>query len=236
MKPRYIFILFLSIAIGFSCKKEGIEIISVEGIVRDDASKQPLSNIVISIDGIKSPSGMGFITDGKRENVGQTTTDANGYYKVKLKVFSEAERLEFYLNPGKLKDGYVDRQQDIYLSDLNKGVSNKADFTLSPTALLKIDFKNVNPVSDADFFYFGWYADGNGWPKGIVQKESCGTVAASEALTWTGKDVCGTFTVGTIAEKYTYVYWTAKKSGITKQYTDSVFVKRGIVNEFSLNY
>lgn len=236
MQSRHIFIVFLSIAIIFSCKKENIESISVEGVVRDDASKQPLSGIFISIDGLKSPSGMGIITDGRRKAVGRTTTDANGYYKVKLKVFKEAERLEFYLNPGKLKDGYVDRQQDIYLSDLNRSGSNKIDFTLSPTALLKIKFKNANPVSDTDFFYFGWYAKGNGWTKGIIQKESCGTVAASEALTWTGKDVCGTFTVETIAEQYTHVYWTVKKSGITKQYRDSAFVKRGIVNEFSLNY
>jgi hypothetical protein len=233
---RHSFILFLSIAIIFSCKKEGVETISVEGVITDDASKQPLSGVLMSIDAIKSPSGMGIITDGKRETVGRTTTDANGYYKVKLKVFNEAQHLEFYLNPGKLKKGYVDRQQDIYLSDLNGAGSNRVDFTLSPTALLKIKFRNTNPVSDTDFFYFGWNANGNGGTKGIVQIETCGTVAVSEALTWTGKDVCGTFTVETIAEQNSHVYWTVKKGGVTKQYSDSVFVKRDIVNEFSVNY
>ena len=220
----------------FSCKKEDVETIVVEGAVADDASKNPLAGIIIFIDGIKSSSGMGIITDGKRETVGRATTDANGYYKAKLKIFKDAEYLEFYLNPGKPKQGYVERQQDIYLSNLDKNGSNKVDFTLSPTALLKINFKNASAVSDSDFFYFSWMADGNGWPKGILQKENCSSVAASEALTWTGKDVCGIFTVETIAEKYTTVFWTVKKSGITKQYWDSVFVKRGLINEFSLNY
>lgn len=229
-------ILLLLITVTFSCTKEGIDTVTVEGVVRDDASKDPLVGIYISIDGIKSPSGMGIITDGKRETVGRTTTDANGYYKVKLKVFKEAERLEFYLNPGKIREGYVDRQQDIYLSSINKSGSNKVDLSLSPTALLKINFKNASPVSNSDFFYFGWYANGNGWTKGIIQKDNCGTVAASEALTWTGKDVCGNFTVETIAEQYSHVYWTVTKSGITKQYGDSVLVKRGIINQFSLNY
>lgn len=140
------------------------------------------------------------------------------------------------MNPRKLKKGYVDIQRDINLSDLNRSGSNKINFTLSPTALLKIKFKNQYPVSDADFFYFGWYANGNGWAEGIVQQESCGSVVASDALTWTGVDVCGTFTIVTIVERYTEVYWTVIKSGITKQFSDSVFVKRDIINEFSLNY
>lgn len=235
MKPRYILILFLLMFLAFSCRKEGIKTFSVEGVVRDGASNLPLSGIIIYIDAIKSPTGMGIITDGNRENVGRVRTDANGYYKAKLKVFKSAESLEFYLNPGKPKEGYVERQQDVYLSELNKSGSNILNFTLSPTALLNINFKNVNPVSVADFFYFGWYAN-YGTSLGIVKKESCGSVVASEALTWTGKDVCGIFTVETIAEKYTHVYWTVKKNDITKQYSDSVFVKRGIINEFSLNY
>lgn len=71
MKSRYFFILFLTLTIIFSCKKENIETISVEGVVTDDASNQPLPGMFISIDGIKSPSGMGLITDGKRETVGR---------------------------------------------------------------------------------------------------------------------------------------------------------------------
>ncbi|HEY5236414.1 MAG TPA: carboxypeptidase-like regulatory domain-containing protein, partial [Rhabdochlamydiaceae bacterium] len=91
MQSRNIFLLFLSIVIIFSCKKEDIETITVEGVVRDDASRAPLAGVFISIDRIKSPSGMGIITDGRRETVGRTTTNANGSYKVKLKVFKEAE-------------------------------------------------------------------------------------------------------------------------------------------------
>jgi hypothetical protein len=236
MQLRYFFISFLLVSIIFSCEKEGIDIITVEGVVRDDASWTPISGIFISIDGIKSPSGMGIITDGKRQTAGRTTTDVNGYYKVRLKVFEEAERLEFYLNPAIQKQGYVERQQNVYLSAINRSGSNKLDFTLSPTALLKITFKNANPVSDSDFFYFGWMPNGNGWTREVIQKENCGSVAASEALTWTGKDVCGTFTVEAIAEKYTQVYWMVIKNGITNRYSDSAFVQRGVMNEFSLNY
>lgn len=228
--------IWLTIII-FACEKgELTDTITVEGILRDDASKAPIAGIVISIDGIKSPSGMGIITDGRRKSAGRTTTDANGYFKVKLKIFKGAERLEFYLNPGKQKEGYVDRQENIYLSDINRNGNSKLNFTLSPTAVLRIKFKNISPVSDSDFFYFGWYAKGNGWTRGILQKENCGTIAASEALTWTGKEVCGIFTLETIAEQKTFVYWTVKKSGLTNQYKDSVFIKRGEVNEFSLNY
>lgn len=237
MNLRLIVILFL--AIISSCKKQAIEadIITIEGVVKDEASKEPIAGIVIKVDGIKSPSGMGIITDGKRKAAGRTSTDANGYYKITLTVFKEAERLEFYLNPANLKEGYVEDQQNINLSNINKSDKNKVDFTLSPTSVLKIKFKNANPVSDADFFHFSWLAkNGHGSPKGLIQKENCGSVTATEALTWTGKDVCGIFTAETFAEKYIYVYWSAKKSGIIKQYLDSVFVKRGMVNEFYLNY
>ena len=236
MHPRHLFLFLISIGIIVSCKKEGIETISFEGVVKDDVSQQPLAGVSISVDAIKSPTGTGIVTDGKRETVGRTRTDANGRYKVQLNVFKEAERLEFWLNPGQPKEGYVDRQQDIYKSDLIGSGSIKMDFSLSPTALLKIRFKNASPVSEADFFYFSRHTNSTGSTKGVLQKENCGSVPASEALTWTGKDVCGTFTEETIAEQYTHVYWTVKKSGITKQYQDSVFIKRGRVNEFSINY
>lgn len=146
--------IWLTIII-FACEKgELTDTITVEGILRDDASKAPIAGIVISIDGIKSPSGMGIITDGRRKSARRTTTDANGYFKVKLKIFKGAERLEFYLNPGKQKEGYVDRQENIYLSDINRNGNSKLNFTLSPTAVLRIKFKNISPVSDSDFFLF----------------------------------------------------------------------------------
>lgn len=227
----YVFLLFLQI----SCKKDfrNFQVITIEGVVKDDASKQPLSGIFITIDAIKSPTSWeGW--DGRRETVGSVTTDANGYYKVKLRVFKGAERLEFYLNPGQLNKGYVESQRNIELSHLNG--NGNTDFTLSPIGILKIHFRNATPVSDLDFFYFDWFANGNGWTTGMIQKENCGTVASSEALTWTGKDVCGIFTVGTIAEKSTHVWWHVEKNGVIHDYQDTIFIKRGIINDFFLNY
>ena len=93
---------------------EDMDIIIVEGYIKDDASNIPLTGITLNIDAIKSPSGMGIITDGKRKKVGQTVTDANGHYKVKLKLFKEAESIEFWLNRGGANGAYDDSQRDIY--------------------------------------------------------------------------------------------------------------------------
>lgn len=219
-----------------ACKKQDVDVLTIEGIVRDDASKSAIAGVTISIDAIKSSSGWGILTDGKRVNVARTTTDVNGYYHVKLKVFKDAEILEFYLNPGLRKDDYVEIQKDYSLSALNRRGENRVDFTLSPIALLKINYKNASPVSDSDFFSFSWYDSGKGWTKGVTKRENCGTVLVSDAFTWTGKDVCGSLTASTIAEDYTIVYWTVKKGGMTTNYIDSVFVKRGTTTEFPLNY
>lgn len=237
MHAKNILIFLLLLLVSVSCEKVDIETITVEGVVRDDASQKPIAGLTISIDGIKSPTGVGIITDGKRENLGYSTTDSQGHYSIKLKVFKSAERLEFSLNPGNQMEGYVYSHEDFYISNLVKNSTNKIDLVLSPTTILKIFFKNESPISDLDFFYFGWYADkGNGWTRGLIKKENCGTVVAGEAVTWTGKDVCGIFTTETVAEQDTRVYWTVKKNGVTKNYGKSVFMKRDIVNEFYLNY
>lgn len=236
MHKRYILILSLLIVVNFSCKKLDINVYEIEGIVTDPASRLPVSDIKISIDGIKSSSGWGIITDGKRETIGRTSTDANGYYHIKLKIFKDAERLEFYLNPGLEKADYVERQNTYPLAGINRKETNLVNFTLSPAALIKISYKNAMPVSDSDFFYFGWYNNGTGSTKGIIKQEDCGTIKVSDAFTWRGKDVCGTLTAGTIAEDYTHIYWTVIKNGITNNYNDSIFVKRGAVSEFLLNY
>lgn len=236
MRIKYIIFLLSLVIVSFSCKKEEIDPLIVEGTIKDDITGDPIIGISINIDALKSPSSMGIITDGRRKTVGQAITDARGYYKVKLKLFKEAERLEFSLNSGNLKEGYVDTQHIVYLSEINKNGNNKIDFLLSPTGLLQIKFKNVQPASASDFFYFGWFDSGKGVTKGILKKENCGTVAENEAFTWTGKEVCGVYTIETIAEEYVDVYWIVKENGITKRYTDTAYVKRGIINEFTLNY
>ncbi len=231
-------LFFLLLFMCISCLKEPTETITIEGTVQDKVSKQPLRDVYIIIDGIKSAtSGFGgIIGNGERKNVGNVITDVNGHYKVKLNVFKGADRVNFYLNPEHPKKGYVENQEDFYLSAIRSN-GNLVNFKLSPTAKLKINFKNVTPFSDADFFYFGWYVSyGEGWPEGVIQEENCGTVKHDEAITWTGKDVCGTYTIGTFADQYTRVYWLVKKNGIQKEYRDSVYVKRGALNQFSLNY
>jgi len=81
MKKRHLFLLLILTLVNISCEMEDMDIIIVEGYIKDDASNIPLAGITINIDAIKSPSGMGIITDGKRKKAGETvTTDANGYY------------------------------------------------------------------------------------------------------------------------------------------------------------
>ncbi len=238
MQIRHYATLFLLIVVFISCSKEPTETITIEGTVQDEVSQQPLSNIYIIIDGIKSAtSGFGgIIGNGERKNVGNVTTDVNGHFTVKLKVFKGADRLNFYLNPEHINKGCTENQEDLYLSNITSN-GNFVNFKLSPTSQLKVSFKNANPVSDADFFYFTYAVFfGKGGAAGIIKEENCGTIKHDEAITWTGKDVCGIFTIETLAERYTHISWLVKKNGITKQYYDSVYVKRAAVSQFSINY
>lgn len=90
-------LILLSIG-SFSCEKAATDTVILEGYVRTHGTNDPVSNIVISVDAIKSGEGMGIITSGKRERLGQTTTNASGYYRFNLKVFEQAERLSFEIN------------------------------------------------------------------------------------------------------------------------------------------
>lgn len=236
MRYTYILIACLSFIYVTSCKKENQDKVVVEGIILDDQSKKPLDGIVIYIDGIKTPSGMGIITDGKRERVGQTTTDVNGHYRVDLKLFKSVERLAFYINPAHRKEGYADRHTDTDLSSINVNAVSRFDFTLHPTALLEVKFKNVNPVSDSDRFYFSNYSGGFGGTRGTIKLENCGSITPKDSFFWIGKDVCGTSTIDAMAGLYTYVFWTVEKNAIRKQFKDSVYVKKGVVNSLNINY
>jgi hypothetical protein len=234
---RFLVLLFFS-AVIFSCKKEDGEKISLEGIVTDDISHQPIAGIEILADAIKSSTGWGILSDGKRASADRAVTDQNGHYKLTAKIFEGAERLEFQISETNMNRSYTYASEDLYLSNVNRSGNNKVDFELSPIARLKINFKNATPVSDSDFFYFGWYPVGGSGTVigGSTQKEDCGTIPPSAAITWTGKDVCGAFTVQTLAGRYTRVYWTVKKGGVTTNFHDSVFINRGVLNQFSINY
>lgn len=236
MAIKSAFSLLIIAFILLSCEKEATDIVIIEGKLRDEVSGQALPGINISVDGVKSPSGMGIISDGKRKTVGRGVTDANGYYKIKLKVFEEAERLEISLNSDFSNEGYVSREEQVHLSKVNKHGSNNLNYILSPAALLKISFKNESPHSDEDYIDVGWYHNGYGGTKGVIQQENCGTVAPVYGTVWKGKDACAVITVMAFAEQHTNVYWTVGKNGISKQYNVPVLVKRGVVNEFNISY
>ena len=62
---------FTSVTIlTFSCEKEEMNTITVEGFIRNEIIKEPLAGIAIEVDAIKSLSGMGITFDGKRKRAG----------------------------------------------------------------------------------------------------------------------------------------------------------------------
>lgn len=230
-------ILLLSLCIVFSsCEKEDAEIYVIEGRITDDISNQPIEGVQIQVDAVKSSSGMGLITDGRRETVGEATTDRNGYYKANLIVFNDAQRLEMSINENNLKEGYTDGYIDASLSSLSKGGNTTFNHTLSPTAILKIKFVNANPQTNTDKFILNWCNCGQGLTKGILNRESCGTVKESEGGQWIGQDVCGIYTIEAVAGRKSDFSWYVTKNNETKLYLDSVFVERGVLNEFLINY
>lgn len=240
MKRRCFIPVLSFLALSFSCELADTDtvLLPVEGIISDHISGEPVAGLTLNIDAIKSPSGMGIITDGSRVTAAQTTTDSKGYYKAKLKIFEGAETLEFILNSGHEKAGYVETKHTFDFPDLN-GSGNKIDFTMSPTALLLLKIKNTQPASDSDYFGLGWHDRitewSRGWTRGILEKENCGTVTEN-GLIWIGKDVCANYVVEAIAGDYIFIYWTVKKDGVTNEYKDSTYVERGIMNEYILNY
>ncbi len=235
-KRNTLLLLILLLLVLSSCEKEKTDNYTIEGQVRDDITNLPVEGVHISVDAIKPSSGMGIITDGKRKTVGEVTTDRNGYYRANLKVFQEAQRLEISINDNNRKEGYTDGYLDVSLSALNKAGSTTLSHTLSPTALLQIKFVNTSPQSDADKFMLNWCNCGQGLTKGILNKESCGTVKESEGGQWIGKDVCGIYTIEAVAGRRTDFSWYVTKHNETKLILGSVFVERGVLNEFLIQY
>lgn len=238
MKTSYYVAALISFFVVFSsCKREDVDIFTIEGYITDDISNQPIEGVLVRVDAIKSSSGMGIITDGKRKTVGEATTDGNGYYKLKLKVFVEAQRLEIFINEYYQGQGYTDGKLGASLSTLNKGGNNTINHALSPTALLKIKFVNTSPQSDTDKFSLFWFNGGPyGTTKGILNTEICGTVKESEGGQWIGQDACGIYTIEAVAGRKSDLSWYVTKNNEPKMFLDSVFVERGVVNDFLINY
>ena len=237
LNKTYTIILLLFSIGNFSCEKVATDKMTLEGYVRTHGTNDPIGNIIISVDAIKPGEGMGIITSGKRERLGQTTTNASGYYKFNLKIFEQAERLSFKINDNLQNAGYHGNFFDRDLSQFNRNGKNNFDFILSKTELLTVHFKNALPVSDEDYFQYTCVDWGTGYSKfDKVKTVNCGTVKLNEAYRWVGKDVCGIETIETSADAYTVVHWFVIKNGIEKSFKDSVFVKEGIPNDFFINY
>jgi hypothetical protein len=228
------------LALSFACelRDQDPELITVYGSISDQLTGEAIASVPINIDAIKSASSMGIITDGRRVTAGQITTDLKGNYKATLRTFEGAETLEFMINSSHEKVGYTETKHFIGISDLHNQ-SNQLDFTLSPTALLRFKIRNADPVADTDYFTLWWHDRIIEWPRGwtrdIVEKENCGIVKEN-GLTWIGKDVCAIYTLEAIAEDYVFFYWTVKEDEVTNEYKDSIYMKRGVVKEYSLNY
>ncbi|WP_242917563.1 Ig-like domain-containing protein [Pontibacter liquoris] len=228
-------LMWMSVTLIFSsCVREDVDVFTIEGYITDEISHQPIAGVPITFIAIKSPSGMGILNGGNSETAGQATTNEKGYYKAKLKVIKEANGLEMQINEDHLREGYMYITHPIPISDLRKGSNSTFSHTLSPTAILKIKFVNISPVSDLDEFQLLWSTPG--WAKGIIDKQSCGTVKESEVNKWIGKDVCGVYTIDVVAGYKKDIDWMVTKNNIERRFSDSVYVKLGEINEFQINY
>ncbi|GAB2530681.1 hypothetical protein [Rufibacter soli] len=234
MKLKNLLLYLLLACVNVSCllQEEDKDTFIMEGVIRDDITQQPVANIAILVMAM-TPGG---IFGGSQANVGEGKTDANGYYRIRIKALKEAERLDYHINGAYPTQEYAYKTASLYLKDLNRNGTNTFDVLLSATTLLKIKFKNVNPFSDTDQFYFGHFSDGNGIASPKGEFVNCGTVQVTEAGNWFGKDVCGILTVWTLADRYTTVYWNVRKNNVLQQNKEKVLVQRGKTNEFIIDY
>ncbi|PVY39507.1 carboxypeptidase-like regulatory domain-containing protein [Pontibacter virosus] len=229
----HLIILLLLLLLTGSCERYDVDIFTIEGYVTDELN-QPVAGIAIGVDAVKTPSGMGIITDGKRKSAGNATTQENGYYSAKLKVFKDADRLEVALNENML-DGYTYRTESAYLPTLNSKGKNTLNFTLYTTAILRIKFVNTKPASDNDTFKFYYYGIWTGKPH-TRKMESCATVQENDNFQWIGKDVCGIYTVEAIVGDEAPIVWYVTKNGETKEFRATILIERGVVNEYLIQY
>ena len=237
MKPKVmrtkIFLFALILCSFLSCEKEDTNRMRLKGRISDAYTNKPLSNVKISIDAIKSSSGMGIITGGKRMRIANFVTNENGDYDVKLKVFDGAENFYFYINAGSEKAGYVYIEDYIAISEIK---NSKVDFSLNPTALLKINYKSINPFDEKDSFTFHWNSLSEGFARGIVTEDYCGTVRQGTNYYWIGKDVCGSRLIETIAEVSVRIGWKGNKNGVDFNNEGKVIAKIGVITEFNIFY
>jgi hypothetical protein len=220
-----IYILLVPCILLTGCIKEWQKKnVIIEGYIIDGVSLSKIDGVLVFVSAI-STAGW-----GSNEFIGSAMSDANGYYKLKLKIPEGTDRLDLDVNGGSYRKGYTDAGKSLYPPDI---VSTAIDFKLYPTGILKIKFKNASPVNDKDFFYFGSDKTAG---QGVISKEVCGTVLPTDAYTWIGKDVCGAQTIEKIGERFVWVYWSVTKNNIIKNFLDSIYVKRDVINEFNINY
>lgn len=204
---------------------------SIEGVVIDKGNNNPISNIDLSVDGTKS----GSILNSVRINLGKTTCDNNGHFKLLFKEYTEAEIYEFTVNSSST-NSFV-KQIFTINAELFKLTPNKSqNILLTAGTILQIKFKNQNPINDSDWFMFGYMADANGWFKINPIDENIGTVKSDNGIVWLGKDVNANRTIQTTADDWTYIYWEVEKSKMRTKYRDSIFCKRDTISTFKINY
>lgn len=217
----------------FSCEKQDTNKMRLKGRISDAYTNKPLANVKISIDAIKPSSGMGIITSGKRMRIADFVTNENGDYDVKLKVFEGAENFYFYVNAGSEKVGYVYIEDYIVISEIK---NSNVDFSINPTALIKINYKSINPFNEKDSFFFNWHSLSKGFARGIVKEDFCGTVRQGTNYYWIGKDVCGSRLIETIAEVPIRIGWKGTKNGVDFNSEGNVVAKIGVTTEFNIFY
>ena len=142
-------LLFLILFLLTSCEKEPIYKYHIKGTVLDEITQQPIANMELNFDAIGP---VGFF--GTRKVAGSATSDAQGNFECKLKVFEGATQVDprvfTFTN-----DNYetFNSPLTIPINELKNYRNTPYKIYLLPTATLLIHFKNVNPFSANDYFY-----------------------------------------------------------------------------------
>jgi hypothetical protein len=199
----------------------------ISGYVKDRIDQRPVPQTQIYAESV-----IPTIFGASGSLVASSVTNGDGYYTARVNPIEKATSYRLFFS----KKNYAEGQNSAIVADLKFNQNNiLPDLLLTPTTILKIHFKNISPSNENDFFYFGFYSEGT-WGGYIKGDESCGSINASEARTWRGKDVCGITTTEVAAEQSTHVYWTVEKNGIRKEYSGVIFCKCDVVSDYYINY
>ena len=236
MKATYFIFVFILSCLIYSCWGDNpykiIRTFTITGTVTDKENNQPVAGVPISVDAIEPLGTPGF--GGIRKHEGQGITDANGHYSINVGIFKGVQSLQLFVNQGNGNTGYWFSNSTVNIADLNPSKSNNKDFTLVPLAILNVNYKNITRYSDSDLFRFYVFSNPSGE---VVNRTYCGSIHEDSLdASWTGKDVCGTNSLMEAADHEAIITWDVYRKGVHNSFEDSVFVKRGVVTNFDINY